>query len=320
MKILYWLIKREYWEHRGGFLWAPAITGCVFLIMTVLTIITGEVLGHHADIFRMDGVTANLDVSGRGDPGTLRHLGTALDLMMCVSAATVLGIAAIVIFFYCLGSLYDDRKDKSLLFWQSLPIPNWKTVASKVASALFVAPAIAAVLGVIAGIAMILVTAGVASFHGLNLWAALASAHPVRLIINIIGLIPLYALCALPTIGWLMLCSAWARSKPFLWAFIIPLATTFAVWWLHLLGTPGLSVQWFFSHVAARMLFAVAPGNWLAFIDPAQASLSGEDVFEHLGLLRNYSALGSGELWLGAAAGAIMLAGAIWLRRWRDDS
>lgn len=318
MKTLYWLVKREFWEHRGGFIWTPVITGGIFLLMTVLTIITGEVLGHHAQMFHMNGVNGNWDVGRNADPDSLKHFGMALDLMMCVSAATVLGIAAIVIFFYCLGSLYDDRRDKSIMFWQSLPIANWKTVVSKVLSAVFIAPTIAAVLGVVAGIVMILTTAGVAAFHGLNLWTTLTSAHPVALVLNIIGLVPLYALCALPTIGWLMLCSAWARSKPFLWAFIIPLAGWFAVWWLHLLGMPGLSAQWFFSHISARMLFAVAPGNWLVFVDSTH--IPDEDVFGHLSLLHNYSALGSGELWLGVVAGAVMLAGAIWLRRWRDEA
>jgi ABC-2 type transport system permease protein len=237
-----------------------------------------------------------------------------------MSAVAIVGIMAIVIFFYCLGSLYDDRKDKSILFWQSLPIANWKTVASKVASAAFIAPAIAAVLGVIIGGMLVLITASVAAFHGISLWAGLTHAHPIRLIANIVGLIPLYALCALPTIGWLMLCSAWARSKPFLWAFIIPLATTFAVWWLHLLGMPGLDAHWFFSHVATRILFAVAPGNWLQFASSIHVETQGEEVFEHMDLLQNYSALASGELWLGVIAGVAMLTGAVWFRRWRDDS
>ncbi|RUL79716.1 hypothetical protein [Dyella choica] len=316
MKTLYWLAKREFWEHRGGFFWAPIITGGIFLLMTVLTITALEVFGLHNNVFH----TGDWDFSNHVDTGATKDFGKFLDYMMCSSVVAIVGIMAIVIFFYCLGSLYDDRKDKSILFWQSLPIANWKTVTSKVASAIFIAPAIAAVLGAITGIALVLIAACVASFHGLSISAGLADAHPVRLVTNIIGLIPLYALCALPTIGWLMLCSAWARSKPFLWAFIIPLATTFAVWWLHLLGMPGLDAQWFFSHITARVLFAVTPGNWTPFVDPIHTGSQGDEMFQHLDLLRNYSALASGEMWLGAATGVAMLAGATWLRRWRDDS
>jgi len=31
MKTFYWLVKREFWEHKGGFFWAPVISGIVFL-------------------------------------------------------------------------------------------------------------------------------------------------------------------------------------------------------------------------------------------------------------------------------------------------
>ena len=47
--------------------------------------------------------------------------------------------------------------------------------------------------------------------------------------------IPVYALWALPTVGWLMLCSAWARSKPFLWAVMIPMFAGIFVSWFDLM-------------------------------------------------------------------------------------
>ena len=40
MKTLYWLVKREFWEHRGSFVWAPIITGGVVLLLTLMSIIT----------------------------------------------------------------------------------------------------------------------------------------------------------------------------------------------------------------------------------------------------------------------------------------
>ena len=58
-----------------------------------------------------------------------------------MSASSLLGIVVgIVVFFYCLGSLYDDRRDRSILFWKSLPISDRDTVFSKVISAAIVAP------------------------------------------------------------------------------------------------------------------------------------------------------------------------------------
>ena len=53
-----------------------------------------------------------------------------------------------VVFFYCLGSLYDERKDRSVLFWKSLPVSDRDTVLSKALSALVVAPTLAIAVGI----------------------------------------------------------------------------------------------------------------------------------------------------------------------------
>ena len=52
MKTFLWLVKREFWEHRGGFLWAPLIAGLVFLGLNIMAVITMEALGiaHHIQI------------------------------------------------------------------------------------------------------------------------------------------------------------------------------------------------------------------------------------------------------------------------------
>jgi ABC-2 type transport system permease protein len=140
--------------------------------------------------------------------------------------------------------------------------------------------------------------------------------------LDLIALIPLYALCALPTIGWLMLCSAWARSMPFLWALVIPLASNLIVFWLHLLGLWDLNGLWYFGHITSRLLFSVTPGNWWHFIAPTSLNgvASHNDILDALNLAQNYSALTSIEMWAEAVAGVAMIGAAIWLRRWRDDS
>ena len=39
----------------------------------------------------------------------------------------------IVGFFYCIDSLYADRRDRCVLFWKSLPLSDAETVLSKFA-------------------------------------------------------------------------------------------------------------------------------------------------------------------------------------------
>jgi ABC-2 type transport system permease protein len=219
-----------------------------------------------------------------------------------------------VLFFYCLGALYDDRRDRSILFWKSLPISDTSTVLSKVVSATILAPVIAAVIGVIMGLLLLLILATTLAFHGANVWQLLTLAHPFRVIANVVGYIPLYLLWALPSVGWLLFCSAWSRSKPFLWAIVVPVVAGVMVWWFDIMGLFDQSTAWFWTHVVVRGLLSVCP--LVIFV------LEPQDRYgtHSLDLIQSYQALGNLNLWIGAVVGAGLIAGAIWFRRWRDDS
>ncbi len=326
MKTFYWLVKREFWEHRGSFLWAPIITGGIVLLLTFMGITTAEVFRMRSGV-QINGIDFNA-ITAHMDAGALSTLGNALD-MSILSPAILVGIVMfLVIFFYCLGSLYDDRRDRSILFWKSLPISDRDTVLSKVACATMLAPTIAVVTSIVTGLLMLMMMTITASLHGANLWQMLGLAHPFRVVANMLGMIPLYALWALPTVGWLMLCSAWARNKPFLWALIIPVGTGTFVSWFNLMGLFSLSDRWFWGNVVGRALLSLFPGSWVPWQVPGSAAAKfGQTASDNhqimgdmLALSHNYSALVSPQFLIGAAAGIGMLAGAIWFRRWRDDS
>ncbi|SEN04099.1 ABC-2 type transport system permease protein [Luteibacter sp. UNCMF331Sha3.1] len=324
MKTFYWLVKREFWETKGGFFWAPIVTGIVFLVLNGMALIVGEVFGRrggdHWQGFRIGGQGLHADLA----PDQVAQIGAGIDIMFYAVASIILCVTAIVVFFYALGSLYDDRRDRSILFWKSLPISDTSTVLSKLASALFVAPAIAVVVGVLVALGMAVIIAIAAALHGVGLWALLMASHPIRVVLNLILLIPLYALWALPTVGWLMLCSAWARSKPFLWAVVLPIAAGVLVSWFDMLGVPGLSSGWFWPNVVLRLFGGLMPGSWLMLGEPS--SLAGLDhhdpaaLLDGMNLAFHYSTLANPTLWIGVIAGVAMVAGAIWFRRWRDDS
>ncbi|WP_426702864.1 hypothetical protein ACPPVV_07685 [Rhodanobacter sp. Col0626] len=319
MKTFYWLVKREFWEHRGGFFWAPVITGGVFLLLNLMGIIAGEVLGGHFD-GTANFIGNNMRVLDNAlDKEAVAKVGAGLDLMMYSTTMMISIVLGFVVFFYCLGSLYDDRRDRSLLFWKSLPISDTATVLSKVVSATVVAPFIALVSGVLTGIVMLLMFAIALSLHGVGVWHLLTLAHPFRVIVNLVGSIPLYFLWALPTVGWLMLCSAWARSKPFLWAVVIPVAMGIGIGWFNLLGTLHVS-NGHWAGWLARILLSVFPGGWFNQIPNTiqHSDLAGS--LAGLDLNRTYMVLTTPDIWIGVLAAAAMLAGAIWLRRWRDDS
>jgi ABC-2 type transport system permease protein len=318
-KTMYWLVKREFWEHRGGFFWAPIVTGGVFLLLNIMGIITAEVVGaRHGINFGASGglqrVIADMDA------GDLSKVGFALDVAMYSAMGLLIVVLGFVVFFYCLGALYDDRRDRSILFWKSLPISDTSTVLSKVVSATVLAPIVAVFTGIVVGMLQLLILAITLSFHGVNVWQLLLLAHPFRVMFNLVGYIPLYLLWALPSVGWLLLCSAWARNKPFLWAVALPVATGLLVSWFGIMGLFDLPTTWFWKNIVQRGLFSVFPGSGSVFGHRGDFAVSGTPGMDFMDLGNTYQLLASPNLWIGAVIGLGLLAGAVWFRRWRDDS
>ncbi|MFC5743389.1 hypothetical protein [Dyella tabacisoli] len=322
MKTFYWLVKREYWEHRGGFLWAPIVTGGIFVLLNIMGIITAEVFGARHGLM-IGGNNELTQLVAKANAGDLAQVGNALDLAFISSMAIISVVLGFVVLFYCLGSLYDDRRDHSVLFWKSLPISDTTTVLSKVVSATVLAPIIAVVVSIALGMLLIMIFALVLSFHGVSAWQLLSQAHPLRATISLLCAIPLYALWALPAVGWLMLCSVWARTKPFLWAVLIPALTGLMISWFGIMNLLNLSSSWFWTHIFQRILISVFPVSSLQSYNIDVESFSHVHQDGPLALIdpiRIYSLLASPGLWIGVIAGAVLIIAAIRLRRARDDS
>jgi ABC-2 type transport system permease protein len=317
----YWLVKREFWEHRGGFFWAPVITGGVFLLLGIMAIITAEVVSAHMGI--SIGASRELqEVIARMDAGDMSKTGGLLDFALYAALSLTMVVMGFVVFFYCLGALYDDRRDRSILFWKSLPISDTATVLSKVISATVLAPVIACLAGIIVGLLALIMLAITLSFHGINIWQILMLAHPFRTTMNLIGYIPVYMLWSLPTVGWLMLCSAWARGKPFLWAIALPVASGLLVMWFGIMGLFNLSSSWFWVNIVLRGLFSAFPGSSIVWnADRVSVnSVPGQPALDLMNPHQTFALLAAPDIWIGAIVGVVLLAGAIWFRRWRDDS
>jgi len=322
MKTFYWLLKREFWEHRGGFLWAPVVTGGIFLVLNVMAIITAEVLSARHGV-RFGGGVDIQEMMRNADAGAWQQVGAAADVAMISSMGLIGIVMGIVVLFYCLGSLYDDRRDRSVLFWKSLPVSNTNTVLSKVASAAIVAPVIAVVVSIVCGLLQLILFVIALSFHGVNVWQLLTYSHPLRAVASLLSNVPLYALWALPAIGWLMLCSSGARSKPFLWAVATPVVLGLLVSWFDIMGLFNMTGSWFWANVVQRVLLSVFPGTSLLFDkhNPLNmGDLNENDPLAMLSPMHTYGLLASPNLWIGVIAGLALIAGAIWFRRVRDDS
>ena len=324
------LLKREFWEHKGGFLWAPLIAGGISLLLSLMAIIVGLVAARRAAAageLQIDGVNVNgLDLaqltSAMG-PEEMLQFAQGIDVTLLVSSLWPFIVLAFVAFFYCLGTLYDERKDRSVLFWKSLPLSDSQTVLSKVASVAIVAPVLAVIAAVATLIGFMTMISIVVMLHGGNpmtlIWGP---ASPLTLVGGMLAWIPVYALWALPTIGWLMFCSVWARSKPFLWAIMIPLFAGIFVSWFDLMRGFNLESSWFWSNVVGRLLLGTMPGMDLIYRDgfsEAAGNRGPEGIMEALSAGNQLVSLAQPGIWIGALVGAAFILAAIKLRRWRDE-
>jgi ABC-2 type transport system permease protein len=325
MKTMKWLIKRELWEHQGMLLRAPLIIAALMTLFVGIMLLSG-----HDMVLSINGQQATLGEAING-----AYLSEAIaperkaDMLRMIASSYMAASAPLflmlgfLVFFYCLGALHDERRDRSLLFWKSLPVSDASTVLSKAIVALIVAPLIAIAIGTLMSLLMLLMLCSALAFKGLNLFPALLATPALYLTpLRIAALLPVYALWALPTVGWLLMVSIWARSKVFLWAVGAPLLTGAFALWASRAYELGWNSAWFMEAVVARVLLGTAPGSWLLFdqmqraqlLDEASARIDMPTIFAH-----SWAMMGSSALWIGVAAGSAMIFVAIRLRRWQEE-
>ena len=327
------LLKREFWEHKGGFFWAPIWAGGISLVLTLMALVVAEVAGRRAVASGKMQIDGDININGldlsaltsKMDAGDLQKLAGGIDISAVMSSAWPMVVLAFVVFFYCLGSLYDERKDRSVLFWKSLPVSDRDTVLSKAASALLVAPLIAVGVAIACMFGFLLLLSTFVLLHNGNpMTLVWGPGNPLQLAGSMLATIPVYALWALPTVGWLLLCSAWSKSKPFLWAILLPVFSGIVVGWFGLMNVFSLDTGWFWRNIVARGLLSVVPGSWY-MNDGLRAQIadridSPADFTNAIQIGKSWAIFGTVELWVGALAGAAMIYAAIRLRRWRDDN
>jgi ABC-2 type transport system permease protein len=330
------LLRREFWEHRGGFLWAPLLAGAIFLLLATMGIGVGELAArrvadssNHAMIstdggkFEINGLDLSR-LTEKMSADDMRELGGAVDGLLLMAGSWPLMVLAFVVFFYCLGSLYDERKDRSVLFWKSLPVSDVSTVLSKAVWALLLAPIVAIGVGLLIGVALWVVTALTVSVNGITQSSAVFThSHPLRIIGGVLSNVPIYVMWALPTIGWLMFCSAWARTKPFLWAVLLPILGCVMASMMAILPMLHVNHKLVWYTVVYRGLLSMLPGTWLPVLSetapPAQID-GPQDLANAIQLSDAWRIFQSADIWIGAAIGVAFIVAAIYLRRWRDEA
>ena len=320
MKTMKWLLRREYWEHKGAFVWAPLAIAAAMVLLLGGGFAYSTAFGDVANM-RIEGHV----VSVQGIPAALRYkIAHMVATGYLGIAAPLFVVLSVVVFFYCLSALHDDRRDRSILFWKSLPLSDRDTVLSKVITALCVAPLITIAIGVATSLVLLVIGMIAAAGKGLNLFAPVLMEPNLYLSpLYLLAFLPLYVLWALPTVGWLLLVSSWAKSKVFLWAVGVPLVSLLLLTWLnYLLGAVSpmrFDIDFLGEQVVGRMLGGLLPGMWMSEVDGARLGQMREGLDSLLVLGESYRTLATPGVWIGAIAGVAMIFGVIRLRRWRDE-
>jgi ABC-2 type transport system permease protein len=280
----YWSVRRELWEHRSLFI-APIAAAALVLLGFVISMFS---LGH-----------ANIAISDL--PPDKQSLLVALPYGF--AAGAVLVTSFIVAVFYCLGALHNERRDRSILFWKSLPVSDLTTVASKVVIPMAALPVISFIVIVVLHLVMAPVSMIALAAHGESaglLWAGLPL---LRIWLSLAYVLVILALWHAPIFGWLLLVSAWSKRAPFLWAVLPPLA-------ICLVEKIAFNTAWFAHLLRYRIIGGIQEGF------RSDTTVHGmPDPLAQIDVVGFVSAPG---LWLGLLFAVACLIAAIWLRRRRE--
>lgn len=298
------LIKREIWEHRSIYVTPAAIASIVSLIVLAMLVFAS-------------GFAKELDIAIFGASnlaGEAERRAALIAFFVGTSGLFVVGLAILTV-FYCLDSLYGERKDKSILFWRSLPITDAETVLSKLLTAVFVLPIVAA-LGIIATHLVNLITTSIwvsmkGGDAGLLIWGS------VPLLDNwLTAFIVLIAsgIWMSPFIGWFLFVSAWTKRAPLLMAFM-PLILVPLLEWIFLRTSFFASAVW--DRNDALPLFRALDFETFFEEEHWRTGIDNISLLDHLDIGQF---LTSPAMWAGVIVCGLFVTAAIYVRRYRDES
>ncbi len=278
---MYWCVRRELWENRSIYI-APLAVAAVFLIAFLVSIIA---LPHH----RLSTVMALNPAKQRAE----------IQLPYELAGALIMGTAFIVGVFYSLEALYGERRDRSILFWKSLPVSDLTTVLSKVAVPIVILPLLSFVITVATQFVMLLLSSVVLLGSGLSvstLWAQSSFFHVSLMLLY--HIVTVHGLWYAPFYGWLLMISAWSPRLPFLWAFLPP----FAIY-----GVEKIAFNT--SHFLDMLLRRLT--------GPEASTSPGSTLMAQMAALTPVQFLSEPGLWIGLVIAVVFLAVAVRLRRYR---
>ena len=267
---MYWSVRRELWENRSIYL-APLGAAAVYLLGFLIMISLGRLL-HHAILMPYEFVAGLLMVT-----------------------QILVGV------FYSLDALHGERRDRSILFWKSLPVSDVTTVVSKASIPIVVVPLLTFAITFVTQFIMLLLSSAVIAGKGMSVATYWTQVGFFQMSLGLLyHLVMVHGLSHAPFYGWLLLVSAWARRAAFLWAFL-----------------PLLAIGFLEKIAFNTSYFAAVLGHQLSGGSEA-VTYPGTMPIDPMTHLTPGHFLISPELWIGLAVTAAFLFAAVQVRRNRE--
>jgi ABC-2 type transport system permease protein len=280
---IYWSVQRELWENRSLYL-APLAVAALFIV------------GYLISTMRL---VSKIHAGWGLKPWQQQQ---ALEQPYTFAALFIMGTTFIVSVFYCLDALHGERRDRSILFWKSLPVSDLTTVLSKAGIALVVLPLLTFAITVVTWWVTLLLSSLILLAGGqsvADLWSHLPLFQMSVMLLY--HLLAYHSLWWAPLYAWLFLVSAWARRAPFLWAVIPPIAIAVVE-----------KIAFNTSHFASMLGRRFSGGGQSAGFEPGHMSMV---PLSELGVGQF---LVSPGLWSGLLVAGVFLVLAVRLRRSRE--
>ena len=298
------LIKREFWEHRS--IWVTPVAIASIIILGTLTALM--FVGDFSKELNLAFFSA------QNIAGDIERKALLTGMFVGSSPLFLIGLAILVV-FYSLDSLYAERKDKSILFWRSLPVTDAETVVSKLLTALILIPAFT--------IAAIIVT-HIVNLIVVSLWVSMKGGDAGMLIWSSISLFDNWvaAIIAIycmgiwmsPFLGWFLFVSAYTKRAPLLMAFM-PLVLIPLVEGIFLRSAHFAEAVW--GRSAMIPLFSGVDIE--AIFDEDRRHLNAE-MISLLSTIDFGKFITSVDTWIGIIVCGLLTTAAIYVRRFRDES
>jgi ABC-2 type transport system permease protein len=277
-----WLLRRELWENRA-ICWAPLGAAALFVIGFVTrTIVVRQ--GLHGWI----GAEKSRQV---------------LEIPSEMAGALIMGVGLIVGLFYSLDALYGERRDRSILFWKSLPVSDSLTVLSKFAVPLAVIPLITFAITLVTQLLMLTITSVMLLGSGVSAASLWSHSSLINFSFTLFyHMVTVHGLWYAPIYAYLFLASAWAPRAPFIWALLPP----FVIYGVEEIAFNN-------SHLL----------NWLLrrLMGPENPDApKGATLMQAMAAMTPLKFLSEPGLWIGLGITALLLFAAVRMRRYRGPA